>query len=322
MGTITKGVNLNDISITPSNIAKDTPMRWPEMLPICVYPSTNIINVFNNNSNINCFMNNHIGVTISADTPLNFRLSTVEYFPTQFELNELEEFTRNNVDMSKWLILIYQTPLISEMWVRFLTSYINSGRKFRSITVGIVQTPEIATSFYNYADAIIVGNDYTEESVFRYPIASLLMNIIDNNRKLFAQGQRRFPRIIAIDEELESVNNILKALILGADSVMLGKSIIKAAESFGEVYNYDSGINELIRFTEDQLPDGLIHTLKSSSLKKYKPYRYLSDGKAFEVTYSLSEYVSQLRAALNELLSITGSDSIFKLRNNINIIIN
>ena len=84
---------------------------------------------------------------------------------------------------------------------------------------------------------------------------------------------------------------------------------------------YNSGINELIRFTEDQLPDGLIHTLKSSSLKKYKPYRYLSDGKAYEVTYSLSEYVSQLRAALNELLSITGSESIFKLRNNINIII-
>lgn len=322
MGIITKGVNMNDVSITPISIAKDTPIRWTERLPICVYPSTNIINVFNNISNINCFMNNHIGVTISADAPLNFRLSTVEYFPTQFEINELEEFARSNMDMSKWLILIYQTPLISEMWFRFLTNYIRSGRKFGSVTVGIVQTPEIAASFTDYVDAIIVGNDYTEDSVFKYPIASLLMNITENNKKSFAHGQRRFPRIIAIDEELESINNTIKALALGADDVMLGKSIVKASESFGEVFNYDSGIGELIRFTDEQLPEGLVHTLKSSALKKYKPYRYLSTGgKAYEVSYSITEYLSQLRASLNEILTTTGADNIYKLRNNINVII-
>jgi hypothetical protein len=306
------------VSITPAIPAKCIPIKWVEPLPICTYPSRNIINGFNGKSNINPFLRNHVGVTVPVDAPFQLRMETATYFPTQFEINELEEVVKSNIDTTKWLLLIYETPTISDLWIKFLTDYYRSGRRFESVVLGLIQTPEVAMEFSTLATDIIVGNDYTEpDKIFSYPIASLIMNIIEGRKRF---SSITYPRIIAFDEELESIEGIIKALVLGADSVMHGKMIIKAAECFGEVFKLDSG--DLIRFTDEELPEGIVNTLNSSSLKKYNPYRYINpDTKAYEVTYNLEEMTSRLRKSLNEVLSTTGSNNILELRNNINVII-
>lgn len=313
---------MSDVSITPAYISKSIPIKWTNpTLPICTYPSTNIINgqYGDRTNNISPFVNNQIGVTISIDAPLSFRKETAEFFPTQFEIDELKEALRSNVDMTGWSLLIYETPTVSEVWLKFLTDYFNSGRNFRSVTVGLIQTPEVAMNFVNKATSIIIGNDYTDPyRIYNFPIASLIMNTLELRSKF---PNMYHPSIIAMDEELECDEGILKALVLGADSVMLAKSMIKASECAGEVFKYDSGINELIRFTEDELPPGIINTLNTSSLKRYQPYRYINEGKAYEVSYSLAEFTDHVRKNLNEILSITGSLNLIQLRNNMNVII-
>ena len=322
MKSIIKGVKMSDVSIAPATIAQNRPIHWQDPLPIYTYPSRNIIDGSwgDRSCNVNDFMRYHVPITISQDTPLEFRKETVEYFPTQFELNELEEIVSSNVDTSKWWILIYETPSISEMWWKFLDHYFKSGRKFASVMVGIIQSPDVALGFTNLATDIIVGNDYTEpDRTFNYPIATLIMNIIEKRRNF---TNMYFPRIIAFDEELESYDGIIKALALGADAVMIGKMAVKASECAGEVFKYDKDLNDLIRFTDKELPEGAIRGLGSSKLKTYKPYRYINpDAKSYEVTYNLEEMTRELRANLNNILSVTGSENIYKFRNNINVIL-
>jgi hypothetical protein len=252
---------------------------------------------------------------------LELRKESVTYFPTQFEINEVEEAISSNINISEWRLLIFEAPVVGENWVNFLTALYRSGRKFKSVTVGLIPTPEIALKFVNLASDIIVGTDYTEPNkVFDSPIASLLLGIQEAARKLQYSQTMYFPRVIAFDKELESYEGIVKALILGADTIMLGEMIVKAAESYGEVFKYDEDIGELIRFTEEELPEGIENTLNSSTLKKYEMYRVINpDTDKYKVEYSLSEMSTSLVRYLNDLLSSTGSNNINDLRNNINI---
>lgn len=321
MKNLIKGIRLKDVCLTPTTTAKCMPIRWVDSLPVCTYPSINIINGNGRTSNINPFLHNHIEVMVPMDAPLELRKECVTYFPTQFEINELEEAISSNINISDWRLLIFEAPVVGENWVNFLTSLYRSGRKFESVTVGLIPTPEIALKFVNLASDIIVGTDYTEPNkVFDSPIASLLLGIQEARRKLQFSQTMYFPRVIAFDKELESYEGIIKALILGADTVMLGEMIVKAAESYGEVFKYDEDVGELIRFTEEELPEGIENTLNSSTLKKYEMYRVInSDTDKYKVEYSLSEMSTCLVRYLNDLLSSTGSNNINDLRNNINI---
>lgn len=329
MAKYIKGYKLQDVSIIPTGLAKSTAMKWPDVLPIFTYPSINIINgdKFNKTSNINAFLYNHIGVTVSLDTPLEFRKNTVEYFPTQFEIDELEEAIVSGVDISKWRLLILETPTISEMWYNFIRNLYQSGKKFGELFIGMVNSPEQSMYFTNLATYIIVGNDYTDKDAMKkyyYPIAGLLMDI-ENYRKSYHTngGPVAYPSIIAMDEELESIDGVIKALALGADYVMSGKMIIKAAECAGEVFKYDSDLKDLIRFTDKELPEGMVQKMNSTALKKYSPYRCITrDTVGYEVTYSIAEYAKWLRSSLCELLSLTTTKPGDNFRNNITVIIN
>lgn len=321
MKNLIKGIRLKDVCLTPTTTSKCVPIRWINPLPICTYPSINIINGNRRTSNINSFLQNNIEVMVSMDVPLELRKESVTYFPTQFEINELEEAISSNINISEWRLLIFESPVISDNWVNFLTALYRSGRKFKSVTVGLIPTPEIALKFVNIASDIVVGTDYTDlNKVFDSPIASLLLGIQEAKSKLQYSQTMYFPRVIAFDSELESYEGVIKALILGADTVMLGKMIVKAVECSGEVFKYDEDIGELIRFTEKELPEGIVNTLNSSTLNKYKMYRVInSDTDKYQVEYNLSEMSTCLRRYLNDILSSTGSENINSLRNNINI---
>jgi hypothetical protein len=151
MKNLIKGIRLKDVCLTPTTTSKCVPIRWINPLPICTYPSINIINGNRRTSNINSFLQNNIEVMVSMDVPLELRKESVTYFPTQFEINELEEAISSNINISEWRLLIFESPVVSDNWVNFLTALYRSGRKFKSVTVGLIPTPEIALKFVNIA---------------------------------------------------------------------------------------------------------------------------------------------------------------------------
>lgn len=124
------------------------------------------------------------------------------------------------------------------------------------IMAGNIANPE---TYINYAKA---GIDYVRVGIsggslvdknkygFHYPLASLLHDI--NMAKTKACVGLKTPLIIA-DGGISSVSDILKAIAVGADYVMIGRQFASLVESAGTIY----------RKTKDQKGEEIIEEVKN-----------------------------------------------------------
>ena len=83
----------------------------------------------------------------------------------------------------------------------------------------------------------------TKQSGIGYPMASLIYETKQIKNEMESEGFENLPKIIA-DGGMKDYSDIIKALALGADYVMLGSILNKALESCADNYLYGIKINK------------------------------------------------------------------------------
>lgn len=182
-----------------------------------------------------------------------------------------------------------------------LKSLLNLCSKYkRAFGAGVqLMTGNIANpdAYYQYAKA---GVDYVRLGIgggnvcttsvqtgIHYPMGSLIIecnkrrNIVLENTKLGIKYSS-VPKIIA-DGGFKRIDQVIKALALGADYVMLGEIIAKSNEACGEIYIKDEASSKFY-------PIGMLHSLDEidTSGKLYREYYGMSTEKAQHIIYGSS----------------------------------
>ena len=268
----------NDIAIVPaikSNVEHRSECNpfleqgGKTYLPIFTAPMSTVVNT----ENFNLFEENHIMPILPRNIDIETRIEYLKMGKwVAVGLEEFEDlFLNNDWDIEKYPnvnVLIdvangHMTKLhglIYDAKVKYKWSY-----RFK-IMAGNIANP---MTYYELAK---VGCDYVRVSIgsgagcitstqtgIHYPIVSLIEEIYEIRKKLERVGELT-PMIIA-DGGIRDYNDVLKALAMGANYVMIGGLFSKLVESAAPTFYYDKdgvSIHEINPFEHkiDAYPDG------------------------------------------------------------------
>jgi len=238
-------LDFDDILIKPASVSQINSRSQvniynkQKFLPLFTAPMDTVVSI----DNADQFINNHIRVILPRRKFDEMDLGYVSINPNvwfSYGLNEFREiFLENTPDTqgAKMYALIdvangHMPSLLSAVWA--------AKNKYNSdlvLMVGNVANPE------TYLEYSIAGADYvrigigngggcltTVQTGVGYPMASLIQEIYNISLKLNNRAK------IVADGGFKKYSDIIKALALGADYVMLGSIFNKALESIGDTY--------------------------------------------------------------------------------------
>lgn len=241
----------NDLTIIPKTVTRISsrsecnPFYLNGMLPIFTAPMSTVVNM----QNIHTFMDNSIIPIVPRNIPIENRLITVSNGHwTAFSLKEFEEYfikdrsklkVRNTYKVCVDLANGHMNKLYN-----LCTKAKNLSEDYKLIIMtGNIANPStyryLCSLHDNFGDLVI---DYIRLSIgsgsqclttsnvgIHYPIASL----IDECRKIWRPDK---PKIIA-DGGIRNYSDVIKALALGADYVMIGGLFAGLYESASPLLN-------------------------------------------------------------------------------------
>jgi len=284
-------LDFNDVLICPipaSDIRSRTECEVGEILPLFTAPMDTVINrdnmhIFSKDFNI-CLPRENNGPHV--DEGDIFSAYGIEEFEKLFLENEVS-FTKANILID-----------VANGHMKRLHHTVSLAKKkypHMSLMAGNVAHPETFEILQDVgADYIRVGIGNgggcltTVQTGVGYPMASLISecNFLKKESKLVADGG------------MKSYADIIKALALGADYVMLGSILNRMAESAGETVNYQGKPHKHFRGMSSKgvQEDWGKYILKTSEgIDKY-----------FPVEYTYSQWVSNFRDYLKSAMSYTG----------------
>ena len=245
-------LSFNDICLVPSVISEIehrsecSPYLDNGMLPLFTAPMTSVIN----ENNWQIFKENKINTIIPRSVDINIRLELAKHTFIAVSLSEFEEYFINNWLFSSCTQFVC-VDIANGHMKKLLDLCKQAKEKYGSslqIMAGNIANPD---TYYEYAKA---GIDYVRcgigtspicttsaNSGIHYPMVSLLQEIKANKEYIanyIAEHNitlyKSVPKIIA-DGGFSNFDQIIKALAIGADYVMLGKIFAMSKEACGKV---------------------------------------------------------------------------------------
>ncbi len=253
----------NDIMIQPAIVSEINSRKEcnpyvdkeNKMLPIFTAPMSTVVDTLN----YDLFCNNGIYSILPRNVDLSTRISYSKNGRwSAYSLNEFKEHFLNEYDSiheTAWKVLID----VANGHMKCLYDCVKHAKELHGndkiiIMIGNIANPE------TYFECYKAGIDYircgigggsgciTASNVsIHYPMASLINdtykcknNIFEHNNYLNRKWDE-MPRIIA-DGGIRNYSDVIKALSLGADYVMIGSLFASCIESAGDTYRlYDDG---------------------------------------------------------------------------------
>lgn len=243
----------NDISIVPESLSsissrKEIDPTYQGKLPLFTAPMDKVID----DTNVGRFVENNINVClprhVKYDQMKEFcstRISSwmdagCDDFFYSYGLDELIELLDNNKQLPKKILIDVANGHMLKLWETAKKIKENFGDKVE-LMVGNIANPD---AYRKYCE---IGVDYIRVGIgggsacttsanvsIHYPMASLI-----NECAYIKQAFDKPTKIIA-DGGFQNFSDIIKALALGADYVMLGGIFNKSLESCGETYMKDT----------------------------------------------------------------------------------
>lgn len=234
--------SLDDISIVPSNVSEVCHRRdcmvvdenWK--LPLFTAPMSSVVN----KKTLGVYESANINAILPRTEPIEERLEYAKVGWAAFSLNEFQEhFTQDKMLRNTYNVLID----IANGHMSVLHDLISLAKK-RHGNVLKIMAGNIA-NVETYRILCNAGADYVRLSIgsgdscitssmlgIHYPMASLIHEC-NELRKVMIFNNKHTAKIIA-DGGFKNYRNIIKALALGADYVMLGSMLNACSDSAGE----------------------------------------------------------------------------------------
>ncbi len=304
--TVERKINLdfNDVLICPapcSDIRSRSECEVGEILPLFTAPMDTVIN----RDNMHIFKDFNICLP-----RLNKGLIIDENIFYSYGIEEFEKiFIDGDPDFKKTCVLI---DVANGHMMRVHQAVKQAKLKYGSdlkLMVGNIANPETFEILQDCgADYIRVGIGNgggcltTQQTGVGYPMASLISecNFVKKGSKLVADGG------------MQKYSDIIKALAIGADYVMLGSILNRMQESAGETVTYQGKPHKHFRGMSSK---GVQEEWGRDVLKT-------SEGidKYFPVEYTYSQWVSNFRDYLKSAMSYTGCRTLEEFIGNVEII--
>jgi len=252
--------DFDDLFITPYPISEITSrykdIELPEMLPLFTAPMDTVVNL----NNANTFIKNGINVCLPRTVPYLespvINSSFDEMMIPSFGINEIESLFKHHEILKDYRNILIDVANGHMETILYKCEEIKKINPKIKIMIGNIANPETYKIYaklkytdylskkYNETNLIDyirigIGNGggclTTKQSGVGYPMASLIKETRDIKDSLIQDGYNNLPAIVA-DGGMKDYADIVKALGLGADFVMLGSILNKTLESAGDNY--------------------------------------------------------------------------------------
>lgn len=343
----------NDVSLVPSVISEIChrsecdPFIEDNKLPIFTAPMTSVVNV----DNFSLFEENHIIPILPRNIDIETR---IEYSQNgkwaAYSLSEFEEvWCAEKIDgiVPKVLIDVANGHMAC-LYELVKTSKKIWGSNSIVIMVGNIANPETyriaAESGADYIRCGIGGGDGCSTSTntsLNFPQASLVNEIGKIKSELSQHNDvNKLPKIIA-DGGIRNYSDVIKAIALGADYVMIGGVFSKMVESASlcKFYSQEEQTEEELNGIDLVKVEGFenkgegVFTLNGKSLQIYKLFYGMASRlgqkdisgedtkvpegivKMFRAEYTMNEWVTKMLHYLRSAMSYTNSRKVYDLQN-------
>lgn len=219
--------------------------NWINILPVIVSPMDTVVDSNNYttyayNSMITCLPRG-LDIVIPKE-------GTLDYLFYSYGLDEIKELIKKEKNFRENILIDIANGHMSEL--------VDVIKKFKSIykshklMVGNIANPEtyriLSEAGADYIRCGIGGGHgclTSEMTAIHYPMASLISEVYSIKQDMLMENKNANTALIIADGGFRDYSDIIKALALGADYVMLGSTLNKCIESSGDNYLYGFKIN-------------------------------------------------------------------------------
>ena len=257
----------NDISIIPEALSsissrKEVDATYEGKLPLFTAPMDKVID----ETNVKIFEENNINICLPRHVKYDV-LKNDNYFYS-YGLDEIIELLKNKSQLPKRLLIDVANGHMLKLWETSKLIKETYGDKIE-LMVGNIANPD---TYRKYCE---IGVDYIRVGIgggsacttsanvsIHYPMASLIEECA------YMKDAYDRPTKIVADGGFKNFSDIIKALALGADYVMLGGVFNKTLESCGESFMKD--------YEYYQVSDEIAKNSFEAGASVYKYYRGMS----------------------------------------------